>query len=107
MTKKYVIGGLVVAAISAVIMTASAAIYSECNYNSRGNYVSNDGTVSAYGTMESAMQCALSGVLPQVVIERLGVLGTSETKEQAEHILVVDEESYLKNEELKKESKEK
>ena len=59
-----------------------------CPYdNVTGNYTDSDGNVSAYGTMESAYECAFLGLLPKVVQDRLGSLGDAQTKKDAELIL--------------------
>ena len=52
------------------------------------------------------MECALQGMLPDVVANRLGMWGDAETKEHAEEILLMDD---IKKEEKRqaKEAKEK
>jgi len=64
------------------------AAHASCPYdNVTGNYTDSDGNVSAYGTMESAYNCAFHGLLPKVVQDRLGSLGDAQTKKDAELIL--------------------
>lgn len=63
-----------------------------CNYQEDGTYVSSDGTVSAFGTMNAAMECASYGLLPPVVAHRLGWLGGEETKAWAEDIKRLNQE---------------
>ena len=36
------------------------------------------------------MECALQGILPTIVANRLGVWGDEDTKEEAEQILLMD-----------------
>lgn len=48
-----------------------------CNYNEKGQWVSN-GQVHAWGPMEGAWLCAATGSLPQPVIDRLGRWGSKD-----------------------------
>jgi hypothetical protein len=41
--------------------------------------------------MNSAMECALQGILPDAVANRLGAWGNAKTKVEAEEILLMDE----------------
>lgn len=55
-----------------------------CGYDPvTGDYVSSDGSVSAYGTFENALACAEKGLLPKVVSDRLGIFGDTSTKRKA------------------------
>ena len=72
-----------------------------CNYTEDGNFVNSDGSISAFGTMNAAMDCARQGILPAVVARRLGHLGTADIKEWAEDIKNLDVEQKQKIEEQK------
>lgn len=86
------VGAIVVAGVA----SAGIVAYSSCGYDEEtGNYLF-EGKEYAYGTMDSAMECALQGILPDVVANRLGMWGNKEAKEDAEHIILMDE---LKKEE--------
>ena len=67
-----------------------------CNYTEKGDYINSDGTLSAFGTMSAASQCAAQGVLPAVVARRLGSLGDADTQEWAEEIKKLDAEQKQK-----------
>ena len=94
-----VVGVIVIAGVaSAGIMTSNS-----CGYDEKtGNYLF-EGKQYAYGTMDSAMNCALQGILPDVVADRLGMWGDKETKEYAEQIILMND---IKKEE-QKQAKEK
>ena len=94
-----VVGAIVIAGVaSAGIMTSNS-----CGYDEKtGNYLF-EGKQYAYGTMDSAMNCALQGILPDVVANRLGMWGDKETKEYAEQIILMND---IKKEE-QKQAKEK
>ena len=92
MNKKLLI---VLGAVSIVVIAgvASAGIvaYNSCGYDEKtGHYLYDGNKVSAYGTMDSAMECGMQGMLPEVVANRLGSWGDAETKEEAEQIILMD-----------------
>ena len=92
MSKKLLIA-LGAASIIVIAGVASAGIvaYNSCGYDEKtGNYLYDGNKVAAHGTMDSAMECALQGMLPTIVANRLGVWGDAETKEEAEEILLMD-----------------
>jgi hypothetical protein len=90
-----VVGAIVIAGVASAGIMAS----NSCGYDEKtGNYLF-EGKQYAYGTMDSAMNCALQGILPDVVASRLGVWGSAETKEEAEQINLMNE---LKKEEQKR-----
>tara|TARA_R110002050_G_scaffold189815_1_gene324474 strand:+ start:79 stop:402 length:324 start_codon:yes stop_codon:yes gene_type:complete len=61
---------------------------SSCPYdNVTGNYIDSKGNQYAYGTMETASNCAFLGLLPKIVQDRLGVFGDLKTKEDSRLIL--------------------
>ena len=92
--------GAVSVIVVAGVASAGIVAYSSCGYDARtGNYLYDGNKVAAHGTMDSAMQCALQGILPDVVASRLGVWGSAETKEEAEQINLMNE---LKKEEQKR-----
>ena len=92
MNKKILISmGVVGIIVIAGVASAGIVAYSSCGYdNQTGNYLYDGNKVSAYGTMDSAMECALQGILPDVVANRLGAWGNAETKVEAEQILLLD-----------------
>ena len=92
MNKKILISmGVVGIIVIAGVASAGIVAYSSCGYDKQtGNYLYDGNKVAAYGTMDSAMECALQGILPDVVANRLGAWGNAETKEEAEQILLLD-----------------
>ena len=89
--------GVVGIVIIAGVASAGVVVYNSCGYDENtGNYLYDGNKVAAHGTMDSAMQCALKGMLPDVVASRLGMWGSAETKEEADQINLMDE---LKKEE--------
>tara|TARA_B100002019_G_scaffold233771_1_gene207851 strand:+ start:947 stop:1261 length:315 start_codon:yes stop_codon:yes gene_type:complete len=91
MSKKLIIIPIVLLVIVVSIGGGIAAVNSKCGYTEEGNFVNKDGTVSAYGTMEDAKLCAYRGLLPDAVKKRLGWLGDSKTKAEAEKIKSIDD----------------
>jgi len=87
MNKKYIIiFSSAVAILIAGGVGANALVIANCNYDSAtGNYIY-QGEEYAHGTMGSALECALAGLLPKSVSDRLGVYGDAPTKEQARKI---------------------
>jgi len=92
MNKKLLIAlGTVGVVVIAGVASAGIVAYNSCGYDEKtGNYLYDGNKVAAYGTMDSAMECALQGILPTIVANRLGVWGDAETKEEAEQILLMD-----------------
>jgi hypothetical protein len=88
MNKKHIIiFSSVVALLVAVGIGANALVIANCNYDTAtGNYIY-QGEEYAHGTMGSALECALAGLLPKLVSDRLGVYGDAPTKEQARKII--------------------
>ena len=105
MNKKLLIAlGAMGIVIIAGVASAGIVAYNSCGYDEKtGNYLYDGNKVAAHGTMDSAMECALQGILPTIVANRLGVWGDAETKEEAEQILLMDD---IKKEE-KRQAKEK
>ena len=100
MNKKLIVAAMVVPILLASGIAASAYVYSGCKYNSiTGNYVF-EGKVYAHGTMEDAWDCAIAGLLPKLIITRLGGSGDERAREEARKIIE-------KNEEVKEKNKEK
>ena len=91
MRKKLIIISIVLLVIVVSIGGGIAAVNSKCGYTDEGNFVNKDGTVSAHGTMEDAKLCAYRGLLPDVVKKRLGWLGDSKTKAEADDIKSIDD----------------
>ena len=92
MNKKILISlGVLGVIVVAGVASAGIVAYSSCGYDKQtGNYLYDGNKVAAYGTMDSAMECALQGILPDVVADRLGTWGDAETKEEAEQIFLMD-----------------
>ena len=105
MNKKLLIAlGTIGVVVIAGVASAGIVAYNSCGYDEKtGNYLYDGNKVAAHGTMNSAMECALQGILHDVVANRLGVWGDAETKEEAEEILLMDD---IKKEE-KRQAKEK
>ena len=68
-----------------------------CKFKEDGTYISNDGSVSAFGPMNAAMDCATRGALPSKVLARLGRWGDAETKAWAEDIKRLNQEVIDRN----------
>ena len=101
--KTLIIAGTIVTTIAAGSLAAGIVSYNSCGYDPEtGNYLYDGNKVSAYGTMESAMECALQGMLPEVVANRLGVYGDEETQIEGTRIYYTDKQ---KKEELKSKKK--
>jgi len=105
MNKKLLIAlGAMGIVIIAGVASAGIVAYNSCGYDKQtGNYLYDGNKVAAYGTMDSAMECALQGILPTIVANRLGVWGDAETKEEAEEILLMDGIKKIEKEREKKE----
>jgi hypothetical protein len=93
--KKVII--IIVAVVAGGTLGAAAArgVYSyiNCGYNVfTGNYV-NKGKEYAYGSMEDAYNCALFGLLPDLVEQRLGIYGDKDTLLRAEEIIKTNKEN--------------
>jgi len=54
-----------------------ASVSKDCGYDDKG-YFHSGGQVYAYGTMQDARACAAKGLLPDVVRDRIGWLGSSD-----------------------------
>ena len=101
--KMLIIVGTIVTTIAAGSLAAGIVSYNSCGYDPEtGNYLYDGNKVSAYGTMDSAMECALQGMLPEVVANRLGVYGDEETQIEGTRIYYTDKQ---KKEELKSKKK--
>ena len=101
--KMLIIVGIIVTTIAAGSLAAGIVSYNSCGYDPEtGNYLYDGNKVSAYGTMESAMECALQGMLPEVVANRLGVYGDEEAQIEGTRIYYTDKQ---KKEELKSKKK--
>ena len=100
MSKKLLIAqGAAGIVIIAGVASAGIVAYNSCGYDKQtGNYLYDGNKVAAYGTMDSAMECAMQGILPSIVANRLGVWGDAETKEEAEEILLMDGIKKIENE---------
>ena len=89
--KTLIIAGIMVTTVAVGSVAAGIVAYNSCGYDEQtGNYLYDGNKVAAYGTIDSAMECALQGMLPEVVANRLGLWGDAETKEEAEQIILID-----------------
>ena len=78
--KTLIIAGIMVTTVAIGSVAAGIVSYNACGYDPvTGNYLYDGNKVAAYGTMDSAMECALKGILPEVVADRLAVWGDAET----------------------------
>ena len=101
--KMLIIVGTIVTTIAAGSLAAGIVSYNSCGYDPEtGNYLYDGNKVAAFGTMDSAMECALEGMLPEVVLNRLGVYGDEEAKIEGTRIYYTDKQ---KKEELKSKKK--
>ncbi len=101
--KILVIVGAIVIMIAAGSLAAGIVSYNSCGYDPEtGNYLYDGNKVAAYGTMDSAMECALQGMLPEVVLNRLGIYGDEEAKTEGTKIYYTDKQ---KKEELESKKK--
>jgi uncharacterized membrane protein len=88
--KVKLIGSIVI--VSLFILVSIGVAYADkltsCPYdNVTGNYISPSGKEYAFGTMETASNCAFLGLLPKVVQDRLGSIGDVQTRKDTELIL--------------------
>ena len=106
MNKKLLIAlGTVGVIVIAGVASAGIVAYNSCGYDAKtGNYLYDGNKVAAHGTMDSAMECALQGMLPDVVANRLGMWGNADTKEDADDILLMNS---IKKEEKRKATEKK
>ena len=89
--KTLIVAGIMTTTVAVGSVGAGIVSYNACGYDPvTGNYLYNGNQVAAYGTMDSAMECALKGILPEVVANRLGEWGDAETKEEAEQIILMN-----------------
>ena len=89
--------------LSMTIVAGSVAgivAYNACGYDElTGNYLYDGNRVAAHGTMDSALECALMGMLPDIVIDRLGIFGATEEVYRADRIKELNAETRQKNKE--------
>ena len=78
--KKYLVAGIATAALLAAGGIGYAAVSGDCGYDDKGQFHSG-GQVYAFGAMEDARACAANGLLPQAVLARLGLFGSSKEAE--------------------------
>tara|TARA_R110000744_G_C19269683_1_gene552352 strand:+ start:526 stop:888 length:363 start_codon:yes stop_codon:yes gene_type:complete len=92
---------LVVLGLAMVGLTIGSVVAANtdgsCKFKENGNYVSDNGSISAFGPMNAAMDCATRGVLPASVLARLGKWGDPETKAWAEDIKRLNQEVIDRN----------
>ena len=100
MNKKLIAISVVIPIALVSGIAASAYFSSECKYDPLTGYYVVGEKVYAHGTMEDAWACALEGLLPQSVMDRLGEYGHMSIQAEAQRII-------MKNEEMKKQRKEK
>ena len=98
MNKKLLIAlGTIGVVVIAGVASAGIVAYNSCGYDAKtGNYLYDGNKVAAHGTMDSALECALMGILPDIVINRLGMFGAAE---EADRIKELNSEVKQKNKE--------
>ena len=88
-----IIIGTIVATVATGSVAAGIVSYNSCGYDTEtGNYLYDNNKVSAYGTMDNALECALQGMLPEVVANRLGIYGDEETQIEGTRIYYTDKQ---------------
>ena len=104
MNKKLLIAlGTVGVIVITGVASAGIVVYNSCGYDEKtGNYLYDGNKVAAYGTMDAAMECALQGMLPDIVIDRLGMYGDEEAQREGTRIYYTDKQ---KKEELESKKK--
>jgi len=104
MNKKLLISlGAASIVVLAGVASAGIVVYNSCGYDEQtGNYLYDGNKVAAHGTMDSAMECALQGMLPDIVIDRLGMYGDEEAQREGTRIYYTDKQ---KKEELESKKK--
>ena len=104
MNKKLLIAlGTIGVVVIAGVASAGIVAYNSCGYDEKtGNYLYDGNKVAAHGTMDSAMECALQGILPSIVANRLGMYGNEEAQIEGTRIYYTDKQ---KKEELKSKKK--
>ena len=101
--KTLIIAGIMVTTVAVGSVAAGIVAYNSCGYDEQtGNYLYDGNKVAAYGTMDSAMECALQGMLPDIVIDRLGMYGDEEAQREGTRIYYTDKQ---KKEELESKKK--
>ena len=89
--KMLIIIGAVVTTIAAGSFATGIVSYNSCGYDPEtGNYLYDNNKVAAYGTMDSARECALQGMLPDVIANRLGMYGDEESQIEGTRIYYND-----------------
>ena len=88
-----IIIGTIVATVATGSVAAGIVSYNSCGYDTEtGNYLYDNNKVSAYGTMDNALECALQGMLPEVVANRLGIYGDEETQIEGMRIYYINKQ---------------
>ena len=75
---------LIVMGVITATAVGAATVTGECDYNADGTYPTPDGGVAAHGTFEAAQTCAMAGLLPDIVAQRLGIYGDKATRSNAD-----------------------
>ena len=84
--------------VLAGVASAGIVAYNSCGYDEKtGNYLYDGNKVAAYGTMDAAMECALQGMLPDIVIDRLGMYGDEEAQREGTRIYYTDKQKKLES----------
>ena len=88
-----IIIGTIVATVATGSVAAGIVSYNSCGYDTEtGNYLYDNNKVSAYGTMDNALECALQGMLPEVVANRLCIYGDEETQIEGMRIYYINKQ---------------
>jgi hypothetical protein len=70
---------LAIMGVISATAVGAATVTAECDYNPDGTYTTQEGEIAAYGTFEAAQTCAMGGLLPDIVAQRLGIYGDKAT----------------------------
>ena len=82
--KKYIIGAIAIAALTATAAAATSG--QDCSYNPDGTFNTGNGQVAMHGTWQDARACAMKGLLPAIVAERLGRYGDAQQRLEADFL---------------------
>ena len=64
-----------------ILTWPKTCVLSNGMYTETGNWVDNNGRVSAYGSLNDALKCVLMASLPKTVFNRLGKYGNQAVKD--------------------------
>mgnify|MGYP003627019077 CR=1 FL=1 len=83
---KLIIGAIGLTALT--LTTAAATADKGCDYNPDGTFNIGKGQVALYGSWKEARACAMQGLLPDIVAERLGRYGDEQKQIEGAYLRV-------------------